>query len=87
MPRTLRSAFAAAFDRAAHDVATAPEAHDHYELPAPTRLDSAIYWTRGFVAGLTGDCESKPLRERAAFSGARASSALKRFALRFRPAR
>lgn len=87
MLRSLRSTLAKALDRAAYSAASSHEAHDHYGLPAPTRLDSAIYWTRGFVAGLVGDYEEKTWRERAAISGARASRALKRLALRFSPAR
>ncbi len=61
MKRTVNSALASAFDRAAHDVFVASEVHEHCGDPEPSKIELSVYWMRGFIAGLTGDYRSLPL--------------------------
>lgn len=61
MARPLSIILADAFDSAARAVAEAPQAHEHYDLAAPTTWDNWVYWWRGFAAGLAGDFESMPV--------------------------
>lgn len=55
--RPLSLVLADAFDRAAHDVSTAPEVHAHYGDQQPTARENLSYWCHGFVLGLVGDSE------------------------------
>ncbi|KZN20447.1 MULTISPECIES: hypothetical protein [Pseudomonas] len=64
MKRPLSIVLADAFDRAAHDVFVAPQAHSALGDPAPTKWDSWVYWCRGFAAGLFNDGISMPLLKR-----------------------
>jgi hypothetical protein len=64
MKRPLSIVLADAFDRAAHDVFVAPQAHSALGDPAPTKWDLWVYWCRGFAAGLFNDGHSMPLWER-----------------------
>ncbi|MBI6855529.1 hypothetical protein YA0002_22460 [Pseudomonas cichorii] len=61
MDRPLSILLADAFDSAAHDVFVAPQVHAACGDLAPTAWDNWVYWCRGFVAGLAGDNDSKPL--------------------------
>lgn len=71
MKRPISIILAQAFDRAAHDVALSPQAHRAEGHPDPTRIESLVYWSRGFVAGLTGDYASVPHGNRLAAAFAR----------------
>lgn len=64
MKRPVSIVLADAFDRAAHDVAMAEQAHHHENESPPSRLENLTYWLRGFVAGWVGDYQSLPLLTR-----------------------
>lgn len=64
MKRPLSIVLANAFERAAFDVAHAPEVHGHTGDDSPTRWENWVYWSRGLVAGLLADVNSVPHKER-----------------------
>ena len=53
-----------AFDNAAHSVAVGTEVNTHYGEPQPSGRENLVSWIRGFIGGLIGDFNSKPVMER-----------------------